>query len=46
MDAHKKLAALEMRLLIPLPASTSPDLLSMDSTTNTPTPHPGRHSGS
>lgn len=38
MDAHKKLTTLEMKLLILLPASTSPDLLLMDSTTNTPNP--------
>ena len=38
MDAHKKLSALEIKLIVPLPASTSSDLLSLESTTNTPTP--------
>lgn len=35
MDAHKKLTALEMKLIVLLPASASPSILSMDSTTNT-----------
>lgn len=38
MDAHKELSALEIKLIVPLPGSTSSDLLSLENTTNIPTP--------